>query len=147
MHPTPFILTPSERSPALNVVGIRINVLVADTDSAAQRITFQTGEEGAGPPPHTHDWDESFYVLHGEVVFTVAERTAACHPGTLIHIPAGTLHGFHFGPGGGEMLEITGSQSQAIEMFRALDRELPPGPLDVPKTVAVAGEYGVIFRL
>ncbi|MFR0692054.1 cupin domain-containing protein [Enterobacterales bacterium AE_CKDN230030158-1A_HGKHYDSX7] len=147
MSSNPFILDPGERSPALNVVGIRINVLVADTDSAAQRITFQAGEEGTGPPPHTHGWDESFFVLQGEVFFTVAGRTAACHAGTLIHIPAGTLHGFNFGPGGGEMIEITGAGSQAIEMFRALDREVPPGPVDVPKTVRVAGEYGVVFHL
>ncbi|WP_207885581.1 cupin domain-containing protein [Pseudomonas sp. 30_B] len=147
MSSNPFILTPGERSPALNVVGIRINVLVSDIDSAAQRITYQEGGEGAGPPLHTHDWDESFYVLKGEVVFTVAGRTAACQAGTLIHIPAGTLHGFNFGPGGGEMIEITGAGSQAIEMFRALDREVPPGPVDVPKTVQVAGEYGVVFHL
>jgi hypothetical protein len=72
---------------------------------------------------------------------------AACQAGTLIHIPAGTLHGFNFGPGGGEILEITGAQSQAVEMFRAPDRELAPGPEDVPKTVEVAAGYGVIFHL
>lgn len=147
MSSNPFMLAPGERSPTLNVVGIRINVLVADTDSATQRITLQKGEEGAGPPPHTHDWDESFYVIQGEVIFTVAGQTATCRAGTLIHIPAGTLHGFNFALSGGEMLEVTGAGSQAIEMFRALDREVPPGPVDVPKTVQVAGEYGVVFHL
>jgi hypothetical protein len=44
------------------------------------------------------------------------------------------------------MLEVTGGGSRAIEMFSALDREIPPGPLDVPKVVQVAGRYGVAFH-
>ncbi|MFZ5961064.1 cupin domain-containing protein [Pseudomonas knackmussii] len=146
MNPTSFVLKPNDRSPPLNVVGIRINVLVSDTDSQSQRITLQTGEEGAGPPPHCHDWDESFYVTRGQLLFTCAGQTSVCEAGTLVHVPAGTVHAFAFGPGGGEMLEITGAGSRAIEMFRALDREVPPGPVDVEKTIQVAGEYGLIFR-
>jgi hypothetical protein len=41
------------------------------------------------------------------------------------------------------MLEITGGQSKAIEMFVSLDREVPPGPPDVPKVVAVLDGHGV----
>ena len=147
MSATSFILKPGDRSPALSVVGVSIKVLVSDTDSAVQRITLQTGDEGVGPPSHCHDWDESFYVTRGQVLFTCAGQSSTCEAGTLVHIPAGTVHGFSFGPGGGEMLEVTGAGSQAIAMFRALDREVPPGPLDVEKTVRVASEYGLIFHL
>lgn len=82
----------------------------------------------------------------GQVRFTCDGRTTTCLAGTLVHVPAGTVHAFHFGPGGGEMLEVTGGGSRAIEMFSALDREIPPGPLDVPKVVQVAGRYGVAFH-
>ena len=58
-----------------------------------------------------------------------------------------TVHAFSFGAGGGEMLEFTGPRSRAIAMFQALDREIPPGPPDVPKVVRVAGKYGVAFHL
>ncbi|WP_435608111.1 cupin domain-containing protein [Pseudomonas knackmussii] len=146
MSSTSFVLKPNDRSPPLNVVGIHINVLVSDTDSQSQRITLQTGEEGAGPPPHCHDWDESFYVTRGQLLFTCAGQTSVCEAGTLVHVPAGTVHAFSFGPGGGEMLEVTGAGSRAIEMFRALDREIPPGPVDVEKTIQVANGYGLIFR-
>ncbi|WP_371368276.1 cupin domain-containing protein [Pseudomonas sp. QL9] len=146
MSSTSFVLKPNDRSPPLNVVGIRINVLVSDTDSQSQRITLQTGEEGAGPPPHCHDWDESFYVTRGQLLFTCDGQTSVCEAGTLVHVPAGTVHAFSFGPGGGEMLEVTGAGSRAIEMFRALDREIPPGPVDVEKTIQVANGYGLIFR-
>lgn len=142
-----FILKPNGRSPALNVVGVKVTVLVSDQDSQAQQLTLQSGDEGAGPPPHSHDWDESFYVTKGEVRFTCNGQTTTCLAGTLVHVPAGTIHAFSFGTGGGEMLEVTGAGSKAVQMFTALDREMPPGPLDIPKVVQVAGEYGLAFHL
>ena len=147
MSPTQFVVKPIDRSPALNVVGVKVTVLVSDAVSQAQQITLQSGDEGAGPPPHTHDWDESFYVTRGQVQFTCSGQTTTCVAGTLVHVPAGTIHAFSFGPGGGEMLEVTGAGSKAVQMFSALDREIPPGPLDVPKVVQVAGKYGLAFRI
>lgn len=142
-----LIVKPSDRSPALNVVGVKVTVLVSDKDSQAQQITLQSGDEGAGPPPHSHDWDESFYVTKGQVQFTCSGQTTMCLAGTLVHVPAGSIHAFSFGPGGGEMLEVTGAGSKAVQMFTALDREIPQGPLDVPKVVQVAAEYGLAFHM
>ena len=45
------------------------------------------------------------------------------------------------------MLEVTGMGSKAIQMFTALDREVPPGSPDVPRVIQVAGEYGVEFHI
>ncbi|HET7203403.1 MAG TPA: cupin domain-containing protein [Steroidobacteraceae bacterium] len=147
MSPKHFVVTPGDRSAALSVVGTNVTVLVSTADSESQQVTLQSGEEGTGPPPHRHDWDESFYVTRGQVQFACAGQTTMCMAGTLVHIPAGTVHAFSYGPGGGEMLEITGGRSRAIQMFTALDREIPPGPPDVPKVVQVAGEYGVTFHI
>lgn len=147
MNSRPLIVMSGDRSAALTVVGTNVTVLVSDTDSRDQRITLQSGDEGTGPPPHNHDWDESFYVTKGQVQFTCSGQTTMCVAGTLVHVPAGTVHAFSYGPGGGEMLEVTGRESKAVQMFSALDREIPPGPLDVPKVVQVAGEYGVKFHL
>lgn len=147
MSPKQLVVKPSDRSPALNVIGVKVTVLVSEAVSQTQQITLQSGDEGAGPPPHSHDWDESFYVTKGQVQFTCSGQTTTCLAGTLVHVPARTIHAFRFGPGGGEMLEVTGTGSKAIQMFSALDREIPPGPLDVPKVVQVAGEYGLEFRI
>ena len=92
-----------------------------------QQITVQTGDEGTGPPPHSHDWDESFYVTKGHVEFTCTSETVMCAAGTLVDVPAGTVHAFSYGLGGGEMLEITGRRRNAVSMFAALDREIPSG--------------------
>lgn len=147
MHTQPFVLKSSDAPSILHVLGVRIAVLVPEAASDTQRITLQSGDEGAGPPPHSHGWDESFYVIRGEVRFRYGEQTATCLSGSLIHIPAGTVHAFSFGPGGGEMLEITGAGSQAIAMFTALDRDLPPGPPDVAKISEIAGAHGLRFHL
>ena len=147
MSAQPFIVKPGEGSSSLTAVGVKIDVLVSEDDSQAQRITHQTGAEGVGPPPHSHPWDESFYVTKGNVIFTAGGVTTNCTAGTLVHIPAGTIHAFSFGPDGAEMLEMTGTGSRAIQMFRAMDRELKPGPIDVPKTVEVCGRFGLTFHI
>lgn len=147
MNSKPLIVKSSDRSTALTVVGTNVTVLVSDTDSKDQQITLQSGDEGTGPPPHSHDWDESFYVTKGQVQFTCNGQTTMCVAGTLVFVPAGTVHAFSYGPGGGEMLEVTGRGSKAVQMFSALDREIPPGPPDVPRIVQVAGEYGVTFHI
>lgn len=112
-------------------------------DIQDQQITVQSGNEGTGPPPHSHDWDESFYVTNGQIEFMCGGENAICTAGSLVHVPAGTVHAFRYGQGGGEMLEITGRRSNAVQMFTALDREIPPGPPDVTKVIQVPGEHGV----
>lgn len=141
------IVKPGDRSPALNVVGVNVTVLLSPEASPGQQVTFQSGTDGVGPPPHDHPWDEAFYVTKGSVLFTTGGQTTACLPGTLVRVPAGTIHAFAFGPDGGEMLEMTGAGSQAIAMFRALASEVNPAPLDVPKAVEVAGRFGLTFHL
>ena len=74
--------------------------------------------------PHSHPWEESFYVIKGMVQFTCNDQTFDCHEGTLVNVPADTVHAFSFVEGGGELIEITTSNSKAISMFSALDREI-----------------------
>ena len=50
----PFILKPSDRKPALAVVGTQVSVLASVADTQEQQITVQSGDEGSGPPPHSH---------------------------------------------------------------------------------------------
>ena len=147
MKQSSFVVTPGDRNAALSVVGTNVTVLISGEESASQQITLQSGDEGSGPPPHSHDWDESFFVTKGQVQFTCDGKTTTCGVGTLVYVPAGTIHAFSYGVGGGEMLEVTGGATNAVRMFSALDREVAPGALDVPKIVEVAGEYGVAFHL
>lgn len=143
MHPQAFVVTPDRYDRALNVVGEKITVLASHDATQGYEIFLQRGEEGSGPPPHRHDWDESFYVTRGEVEISYGDRTVVATPGTLVHLPAGTVHGFRFGAGGGEMLSITSPNGQAAQLFTEIDREVPAGAPDIPKLLAVAERCGV----
>ena len=147
MGTKPFILKPSDRQAPLNVVGIQITLLASGGVIQDQQVTVQSGGEGMGPPPHSHGWDETFYVTKGQVEFVCGGETATCPVGTMVHVPAGTVHAFAFGPGGGEMFEFTGKGSNAATMFTAVDRQIPPGPLDLNKAVEVLAENGVTVHL
>lgn len=143
MNREPFVVTPTEYPRALDVIGVSVTVLASNTATASHEITLQEGAEGAGPPPHRHDWDESFYVLRGSVEISCEGKTFRCEPGTLVFVPGGTLHGYRFGAGGGGMLEISGAGGLATQMFTDVSEEIPPGPPDVPKLLEVLRRNGV----
>ena len=138
-----FVLTPERREPALHVVGTDVVVLASNATTQSFGITYQQGDEGTGPPPHSHDWDESFYVLGGAIEFFIDGETHLCTPGTLVYASRGTVHGFRYARGGGQMLEITGAGALAAQMFTAVDSEIPVGPPDVPKLIDVLKRNGV----
>jgi quercetin dioxygenase-like cupin family protein len=53
------------------------------------------GRRGNVPPPHIHHReDEIFYVLEGEIVVTVEDRTINVTPGNLIFLPRDVRHSF-----------------------------------------------------
>lgn len=127
----------------LRVIGVNITVLASREQTGSHEVTLQEGPEGAGPPPHSHGWDESFYVLRGSVDCLVDGQPVRGTAGSFVHVPAGTLHAFQFGPGGGAMLEIAGQGASATAMFRKLDQEIPPGPPDLPRVVGILRDHGV----
>ena len=143
MKPESFIVTPKTSAEAINVLGVNVTVLATNVQTQGYEITVQRGDDGNGPPPHHHGWDESFYVLQGSVDFTVAGKTVHCERGTLVHIPAGTVHSFRFGAEGGEMFEVTGAGGSATRMFVDIANRFPPGPPDLRLVTAALSDNGV----
>ena len=48
-----------------------------------------------GPALHVHpEFDETFYVIEGSLVFRVGEETQTAGPGTVAFVPRGTPHTF-----------------------------------------------------
>jgi quercetin dioxygenase-like cupin family protein len=139
----PLILSPEEYEQALNVLGTKVTVMVSNAVTKGHEITIQSGEEGSGPPPHSHNWHESFYVIKGKVEFRCGGSVKSCGPGTFVHVPAGMVHSFCYGAGGGEMLEIAGQGSSAAQMFNMVDAEIPADAPDIPKAVEILEKNGV----
>src|SRR5215211_2221282 len=44
-----------------------------------------------GPPPHRRDFDETFYVLDGDLTFQLGEELVIAGPGALACAPGGTM--------------------------------------------------------
>lgn len=147
MQLQPIALDPADHQPALDVVGVRITVLASREQTGSHEVTLQEGPEGAGPPPHVHGWDESFYVLSGSVECLVDGKPVRADKGAFLHVPAGTSHGFHFGAGGGSMLEIAGKGANATRLFKGLSEAMGPQGPDMPRFLGVAEANGVKFEM
>jgi quercetin dioxygenase-like cupin family protein len=142
MSPKPFVVTPKDYDRPLNIVGEQLVVLASGARTGGYEVFLQRGPEGSGPPPHNHPWDESFYVVKGEIEFGIGDQAMVAAPGTLVHLPAGTTHWFRFGKGGGEMVSMT-SREGASHMFTDFDREVSPTNPDLAQLAEIGGRYGL----
>ena len=50
---------------------------------------------GGGPPPHRHDFEETFILLVGQIEATFRGKKSTVHAGETLNIPANALHQFH----------------------------------------------------
>ena len=50
---------------------------------------------GGGPPPHRHDFEETFILLEGEVEATFRGKKSIVRAGDTVSIPANAPHQFH----------------------------------------------------
>jgi len=142
MATKPFVVAPQNYAPPLNIVGEHVTVLASGEATEGYEIFLQRGPEGSGPPPHRHPWDESFYVTKGEIDFGIGAESMTASAGTLVHLPAGTVHWFRFGRGGGEMLSMT-SRLGASKLFTDLAREVAPVDPDLKKLAEVGARHGL----
>jgi uncharacterized cupin superfamily protein len=49
---------------------------------------------GVGPPPHRHDFEETFVVIEGEIHATFRGKQQVVHARETIHIPSNAPHQF-----------------------------------------------------
>lgn len=142
MNAQAFVVAPADYQRPLNVVGEHITVLASGAATGSYEIFLQEGPEGSGPIPHSHPWDESFFVTRGDVDFGIGDIRRTAVAGTLVHLPAGTTHWFRFRAGGAAMISMT-SRLGASRMFAEMDREIAPDRPDVEKLVAIAVRHGL----
>jgi quercetin dioxygenase-like cupin family protein len=144
---SPLVVSADQASAPLKVVGEEITVLAAAEQTGSYEIFRQCGPEGSGPPPHSHPWDEAFYVIEGQVHFGIgADQDLLARPGTLVHIPGGTTHWFRFGAGGGGMISVT-SRAGASAFFTQVDADVSPTNPDLGALVGIAATHGLSVPL
>src|SRR5262245_47657898 len=63
-----------------------------------------TDSAGADYEPHTHEQDESLWILAGEITFGAEGRELRLRAGDRLMLPAGTIHTAHAGADGATYL-------------------------------------------
>lgn len=77
-------------------MGDTYTVLLAGKDTAGRYCLIDMHvPPGGGPPPHRHDFEETFTLLEGEMQATFRGKTSTVRAGETIHIPANAPHQFH----------------------------------------------------
>ncbi len=98
---------------------VTYKVRSAETEGAYFCFEVST-THGFGPPLHSHDYRELFYVLEGEYEFTVERdgelETLSCAAGTSLAIPPNVPHTFKNASGGAARLLFV-HQPAALEEF------------------------------
>lgn len=91
----PFIVTRRD-VPSFWMVDSLWSVLApAEATGGALTVLDQLMPFRSGPPPHVHDrLHEYFYLLDGDIQFQIGQEVTTARPGSLLSIPAGTVHGF-----------------------------------------------------
>ncbi len=85
----------AETLPHIGLVGDTYTVLLSAKDTAGKYCLVDMHiPPGGGPPPHRHDFEETFTVLEGEIEATFRGARTTINAGETIHIPANAPHQF-----------------------------------------------------
>ncbi len=136
----PLMITPEQRRKAFDLGGFLITTLASSEQTAGYEVFHQYGPEGTGSGQHFHPWDESFFVVAGEVACGIDGVDTVVGPGSFVHIPGGSTHWYRFGPGGGELVSMT-SKGNASAMYETFDREGSWASPDRAKLVDLAARH------
>ena len=96
-------------APAFNVLGETINVLASAADTGSYEVFLESVPLSCGPPPHFHPWDESFYLVSGELDYVIDGRPGVARAGAFVHLPAGTVHSYSSKADPSVMIAVTSS--------------------------------------
>ena len=111
---------------------------------------------GGGPPPHVHSREEEgFYVLDGEITFTVNGERVVAAAGTFANMPVGTPHSFKNESDLPAKMLISVAPAGLEQMFFEVGVPLaegattaaPPTADEIEKLLAAAPKYGIEIRL
>jgi glyoxylate utilization-related uncharacterized protein len=111
---------------------------------------------GGGPPPHVHSREEEgFYILQGEITFTIDGERVFATAGMFANMPIGTLHSFKNESSQPAKMLIGLAPAGLEKMFLEVGLPLPEGSTtalpptkdEIERLLAVAPQYGIEFKL
>ena len=137
----PAIINTIDQAETLTVLGETMRPLLTNTMGSAIEIYDTVGDEGMGPPPHHHDWSETYVMLEGELDLVVGdEPPTRISAGIFFYYVWGSTHAYTIAANGTRFLTIL-STGNGHAFFRQMDAEvsLPPDLADVMRITASHG--------
>jgi mannose-6-phosphate isomerase-like protein (cupin superfamily) len=152
----PVLRSPGEGR-TVAVVGDVYRFLATGDETEGKYALFEALiPPGGGPPPHVHSREEEgFYVLEGEITFTVGEEQVVAGPGTFANMPIGSRHTFRNESGRPARMLISIAPAGLEQMFLEVGTEIAPGSRsaapptkdEIERLLAAAPRYGIAILL
>ena len=152
----PIIRTPQQgRTVALVGDVYRFLATGEDTIGKYALIEALVGP-GGGPPPHVHSREEEgFYILEGEITFTINGERVVATAGMFANMPVGTPHSFKNESNKPAKMLVSVAPAGLEKMFMEIGvplaegatTALPPTREDIEKLLAIAPKYGIEIKL
>ena len=125
----------------ISLVGNTYTILVSAEDTAGRySLIDMFVPPGGGPPPHRHDFEESFTVLEGEIEATFRGEKVTVQTGQVIQIPANAPHQFRNNSAQPARVLCICSPAGQEGMFREIGVEVPSRTTVPPKPEAATIE-------
>jgi quercetin dioxygenase-like cupin family protein len=138
-------ITAVEASEKLFVLGETLRPLLTNAMGSAVEVFDTRGPAAAGPPPHTHPWEEVYVVISGELEVTVDGQSRVVGPGGVAHVPANTKHGYRNVTEAHFITIVT--RGNAARFFTEVAADVPMNPPDIAGVVRVAASHDITFFL
>lgn len=156
MTPQPTVRRPGQGR-TVAVVGDVYRFLATGEDTNGKYALWEAVvPPGGGPPPHVHSREEEgFYVLDGEITFTVNGEQVVAAAGTFANMPVGTPHSFKNESGQPARILISVAPAGLEQMFfevgvplaEGATTAIPPTKEEIEKLLAVAPKYRIQINL
>ena len=154
---TQAIVRKADEGRTVAVVGDVYRFLATGEDTHGKYAQWEAiVPPGGGPPPHVHSREEEgFYLLEGEITFTIGDKRLVASAGMFANMPVGTPHSFKNESGKPARMLISVAPAGLEQMFfevgvplpEGSTTALPPTKEGIDKLLAIAPRYGIEIRL
>lgn len=143
---TSSMIVKSQDVRPLHVLGTQVRFLCeGHSTNNAWSLMEVTLPQDAGPPPHSHQWDEAYFVTEGEIQFTVGDQRFTATAGDFVYTPGSVVHGFRGASQRPARVLIFDAPAHAGAFFKRVDREVQELPRGLPKVLEIGEETGIRF--
>jgi mannose-6-phosphate isomerase-like protein (cupin superfamily) len=111
-------------------------------DTLGKWIMYEaTDTIGNGAPMHSHPWEETFYILEGELEIQIGKRVFSAKAGASVYFPENCVHGFKVCSETVRLLTIMPAFADAF--YREMGEKITSLPPDLETFQAVASKHEV----